>query len=180
MTTTSTSLANWIQSNMDTDNAERWYPLTFRVDSVIRNAQNIAQSPWSNNPTQAFQSVTRALDWTITELRRYHKGKGGLQFVPYLGGNEAVGIRSHIHAVVRVPDGQEVTTFIKRIESLWKRNLAKTLKAEVKSSVWVDKKSLQNASSFSHYSSRSEGVDSVRGMDKIHLGRSFFLEPLAT
>jgi REP element-mobilizing transposase RayT len=177
MTTDSTSLANWIQSNMDTDNAERWFPLTFRVDSVIHNAQHIVQSPWSKNPTQAFQSVHRALDWTITELRRYHKG---LQFVSWVGGNEAVGVRSHIHAIIRVPDDQDVMSFIDRLQTIWKRNLAKTLKTEVKASVWTDTQPLRSGSSFSHYASRSEAGDIVRGMDKVNLGRSFFLKQLAT
>jgi hypothetical protein len=176
-TNSSTSLANWIQDNINRDDAERWFPLTFRVDSVIHNAQNIAQSPWSQNPTQAYASVTRALDWTITELRRYHKG---LQFVSWTGGNEAVGIRTHLHAAIRIPDGQDTSAFVDRLQTIWRRNLAKTLKTEVKASVWTDTRSLRSGSSFSHYASRSEAGDLVRGTDKVHLGRSFFLEPLAT
>lgn len=177
MTTTSTSPSHWIQTNMDIDNAERWFPLTFRVDSVIYNAQKIAQSPWSKNATCAIQLVLRALDWTITELRRYHKK---LQFVSWIGGNEAVGIRSHIHAIVRVPDALEASEFVERIQTIWRRNLAKTLKTEVKASVWIDTETLRSGSSFSHYASRSEAGDIVRGMDKVNLGRSFFLKQLAT
>ena len=164
MTTASTSLANWIQNNIDRDNSQRWFPLTFRVDSVIHNAQRIAQSPWSNNPTQAFQSVTRALDWTVTELRRYHKR---FQFVSWVGGNEAVGVRTHLHAVVRVPEGQEVSEFVDRLQTVWIRNLTKTLKTEVKASVWTDAQPLRSGSSFSHYASRSEAGDLVRGTDKV-------------
>jgi hypothetical protein len=176
-TTSSTSLANWIQDNINSDDAERWFPLTFRVDSVIHNAQKIAQSPWSQNPTQAYALVTRALDWTVTELRRYHKR---LQFVSWIGGNESVGVRTHIHAIIRIPDRQDTSAFVERLQKLWCRSLAKTLKTEVKASVWTDTQPLRSGSSFSHYASRSEASDLVRGTDKVHLGRSFFLEPLAT
>lgn len=113
----------------------------------------------------------------MTELRRYHKG---LQFVSWVGGNEAVGVRTHLHAVVKVPEGQEVSAFVERLQTIWRRNLAKTLKTEVKASVWTDTQPLRSASYFSHYASRSEAGDLVRGMDKVNLGRSFFLEPLAT
>jgi hypothetical protein len=179
MTTTSTSLANWIQDNINTDNvdnAEQWFPLTFRVDSVIHNAQKIAQSPWSQNPTHAYTLITQALDWTITELRRYHKG---LQFVSWTGGNEAVGIRTHIHAIIRVPDGQDTSDFVERLQAIWRQKLEKKLKTKVKASVWTDAQPLRSGSAFSNYASRSEAGDLVRGMDKVNLGKSFFLEPIA-
>jgi hypothetical protein len=177
MTTATTAQASWIQDNINRDDAERWFPLTFRVDSVVFNGAKIAQSPWSRSPTYAFQSVMRALDWTVTELRRYHKG---LQFVSWTGGNEAVGVRTHIHAIVRVPDGQELAVFAGRLQSLWSRNLAKTLKAQVKATVWTDTQPLRSGSAFSFYASRSEAGDLVRGTDKAHLGKSFYLEPRAT
>jgi hypothetical protein len=177
MTTTSNHHASWIQTNIDRDNhPEQWFPLTFRVDIIIHNAQKVAQSPWSKDPTHAYALVTRALDWTITELRRYHKR---LQFVPWVGGNEAVGIRTHIHAILRVPDGHHPSAFVERLQVIWRRNLAKTLKTEVKASVWTDTQPLRSGSSFSHYASRSEAGDLVRGMDKVIIGRSLFLEPLA-
>lgn len=177
MTLETNSLCDWIQQNASQNDAERWFPLTFRVDSVVVNAAQIAQSPWSRSPTQAFQSVLRALDWSVTELRRRHKR---LPFVAWTGGSEAVGVRTHIHAIVRVPDGLEPSAFAERLEALWRRNLVKTLKTEVKATVWLDAQPLRSSTSFSHYASRSEAGELVRGTDKAHLGRSFFLEPAAT
>jgi hypothetical protein len=159
------------------EHPEQWFPLTFRVDSFIRNAQNIAQSPWSQNPTHAYSLVRRALEWAITELRRHHKG---LPFVAWVGGNEAVGIRTHIHAVVRVPDNVKASVFVERLQAIWRRNLAKTLKTEVKASVWIDEESLRSGSLFSRYASRSEAGDSVRGMDKVIVDKSLYLKPIAT
>jgi hypothetical protein len=166
----------WIQHNVEQDNSERWFPLTFRVDSAVRNAQNIAQSPWSRDPTYAFALVTRALDWTITELRRYHKR---LQFVSWIGGNESVGVRTHIHAIIRIPDSQDASAFVDRLQTIWHRNLVKTLKTQVTASVWVDTQSLRSGSSFSNYASRSEAVNLIGGTDKVLQSKSLFLEPPA-
>ena len=182
MTTTSaktptTPYGEWIQNNINQDNPESWVPLTFRVHGVIRNAQNIAQSPWSQNPTQSITLVKGALNWTITELRRYHKD---LQFISWIGGNEGVGRRTHIHAAVRVPDNQNVSLFVERLQTLWCRNLTKKLKAKVEADVWVDSERLRSGQLYSNYASRSEAGDLVRGMDKVIIDKSLFLEPLAS
>jgi hypothetical protein len=177
MTTATSTLASWIQDNISKDDAQRWFPLTFRVDSAVVNGAKIAQSPWSRSSTYAFQKVTRALDWTVTELRRYHKE---LQFVSYMGGDEAVGVRTHIHAIVRVPDGQDLAVFAGRLQSLWSRNLAKTLKAQVKASVWMGPQPVESAHAFSFYSSRLEDESFGRGTSKVLIGKSFYLEPRAT
>jgi hypothetical protein len=162
----------WLEKAIAADkNPNLWIPLTFRVDSAVVNAAAIKQSPWSTNATYAFEKIVRALDWTVTELRRYHPG---LQFVSWLGGNESLGVRTHIHAIVRVPDTASSSVFVGRIGSLWQRNLGKTLKAQVRASVWASDEQIRSAAGYGHYSARSES-NLIRGMDKVLLGKSFSL-----
>jgi hypothetical protein len=165
-------ICSWIKSCVDNDDfADKWLPITFKIDSAVRTAEGAVHSPWSQGAIATFQKVQKALDWTITELRRYNKG---LQFVAWIGGNESIGVRTHIHALIRVPDSETSENFVRQIQRLWMAKLEKSLKARIKARVWIDAKSVQCAAGYANYASRQEGH--VRGTDKILMGRSFYLK----
>jgi hypothetical protein len=162
--------ADWVVRNIGMNLDERWYDMTLKIDGEVRNGAKCAQSPWSTDASGTFPLVMRALDWTVTELRRRHKK---LQFVPYIGGNQAMDIRTHIHALIRIPDEHDPAVFIERLHSVWKRNLVKTLKSQVSTRVWLDAMPIQNGKNFNGYACRTEGL--IGGTDKILLTRSFSL-----
>ena len=150
--------------------AKQWAICTFRADGTVRNAAAVKQTPWSTSASHAAERVIKALEWTVTELRRGHKKD--LRFVSWIGGDESLGVKSHIHSAVELPDG-DLEMFRQRMEFLWQRNLEKTLKANVKGSVWMDY--LGEATKYASYCARQEDRTLIRGSDKVLVNRSFSL-----
>lgn len=172
MTSETNEINQWIKSSVEQSENE-WVVLTIRADGTVKNGAQIRQKLWSTSATFSIDKVKRALDWTITEERRKHKKRMG--FVAWFGGDVKNDVYDHIHAVLEIPAGCDKDEIVARLNYLWKRNLEKLFKQDVKASIWLDKKSLVSIEKFGNYCMRQEGSVRIGPANKLQISRSLSL-----
>jgi hypothetical protein len=165
-----TEITSWIEQSLTSDLANI-AAITLRIDGSMKNGAALAQTAWSHNATGSIAIVIKALDWTITELRRRHRNK--LKFVAFLGGESSFGVVGHFHALLEFPAGVDKELFIQRLEKLWAKKVAKALKQTLKTSVYAEP--VRNKEHFSQYCQRFEGTTFGSGSSKVVMSKSLSL-----
>ncbi len=163
-------ISSWIEESLKSD-LDNIAAITFRVDGTMKNASAISQTPWSNNATGSIELVKKALDWTITELRRANKNK--LKFVAFVGGEGSSGVVGHFHALLEFPSGVDKELFICKLEQLWSQKVSRALKQTLKTSVYAEP--VRHKEAFSEYCQRFEGTTYGSGSSKVVMSKSLSL-----
>jgi hypothetical protein len=115
--------AHWLRHSVSLFDDKSWHALTLRADTSLENASRAPQDLFSDNSTHSRDLVEKALSWAITEQQRREKSDD-FAFVAFHGGDRAIGIRPHIHAICRSvsPDT------IENIARLWHSRLARAFR----------------------------------------------------
>jgi hypothetical protein len=167
---TTTYLTNWISQSI-LEGEGQLFSLTFRADKTVKNGAALKQSVWSRSQTQSVQLVHKALDWTITEMRRKYKE---MKFVGFEGGDENSGTQGHIHALLLIGDDRDAVAVYEQMNYLWYRNLNKKLKSQVEGKITYFSRT-DAVSAYSWYCQRYEGTTLLGGSDKVLVSRSLCL-----
>jgi hypothetical protein len=162
-------ITHWIEQSFAKSDANNIAVLTIRADGCLKNAAAILQTAWSQNATSSISLVIKALDWTITELRRDNQFK----FVAFMGGEASLGIAAHFHALLEYPAGVDQKLFIQRLEQLWAQKVARALKQTLKTSVYAEP--VRSKEHFSQYCQRFEGTTFGSGSSKVVMSKSLSL-----
>lgn len=162
-------ITHWIEESFSKSDLDNIAVVTMRVDGCLKNAAAILQTAWSQNATSSISLVIKALDWTITQLRR----KNQFKFVAFLGGEASLGIAAHFHAVLEFPVEVDKELFVKRLEQLWAQKVARALKQTLKTSVYAEP--VRSKEHFSQYCQRFEGTTFESGSSKVVMSRSLSL-----
>lgn len=161
------SVVEWTTQNC-LDAGFQQFSLVFRADGYVLNGAGVKQHPWSKSSQHL---VTKALDWTVSEIVRTNSKK--VEFHCYEGGDYDKGIRGHHHAQVAISRDLDANTVLDRIKYLWNRKLEKAFKTEVSGSVHIEE--TRDAEGYSFYSQRREGSSLGSGSDKLVVSRSLRL-----
>jgi len=164
-------ITHWIEQSFAKSDLDNIAVVTIRVDGCLKNAAAILQTAWSQNATSSISLVIKALDWTITELRRAHKNQ--FKFVAFMGGEASLGIAAHFHALLEYPAGVDQKLFIQRLEQLWAQKVARALKQTLKTSVYAEP--VLSKEHFSQYCQRFEGNTFGSGSSKVVMSKSLSL-----
>ena len=162
-------ITHWIEQSFAKSDVDNIAVVTIRVDGCLKNAAAILQTAWSQNATSSISLVIKALDWTITQLRRNNQFK----FVAFMGGEASLGIAAHFHALLEYPAGVDQKLFIQRLEQLWAQKLARALKQTLKTSVYAEP--VRSKEHFSQYCQRFEGTTFESGSSKVVMSKSLSL-----
>ena len=162
-------ITHWIEQSFAKSDVDNIAVVTIRVDGCLKNAAAILQTAWSQNATSSISLVIKALDWTITQLRRNNQFK----FVAFMGGEASLGIAAHFHALLEYPAGVDQKLFIQRLEQLWAQKVARALKQTLKTSVYAEP--VRSKEHFSQYCQRFEGTTFESGSSKVVMSKSLSL-----
>lgn len=161
------AVVDWTTENC-ADEGFAHFSVVFRADGRVKNASGAFQHPWAKS-SQGL--VTKALDWTISEIVRTNSKK--IEVYCYEGGDFEKGVRGHHHAQIAISRDLDAEIVLERISYLWNRKLEKAFKAEVDGSVHVE--NTRDAKAYSYYSQRREGISLGSGSDKLVITRSLSL-----
>jgi hypothetical protein len=163
-------ITNWIQTSF-TDDLNEIAALTIRADGTLRNAGAITQSAWSKNATGAIQLLISALDRTVLQISR--GANKDMKFVAFLGGDHALGVAGHFHALLQFPARADKQVFINEFDRLWSIKSSEALKSTLKTSVFAEP--IKSKEAFTVYCLRYEGTTLASGSDKVVMSRSLRL-----
>jgi hypothetical protein len=158
----------WIQKTIESSNSD-WILLTLRIDGMQVNASGVAQSPWNTSCAGGLSKVESSLNWTLGMLRRTRKQE--IRFAGYHGGDYAIGIQPHIHAICEVPPNSTSTDLLESLQLYWQQSVERRFKVYLPTSVYQDK--LMSSNDYLRYISRYEGKIFGYGDSKLILNRSF-------
>lgn len=164
------NITSWILDAFP-DNKEEVAVMTIRADGTIPNGSGRRQSPWSKSATGSLHLLIEALDRTVSQLSR--GDNKDLKFVAFLGGETAKDVSGHFHALIQYPSKADKAKFIEDFKHLWSVKASNALKAQVKTSVFVEP--IKSRAAFADYCQRCEGTTFGRGSDKVVMSRSFRL-----
>jgi hypothetical protein len=163
-------ISNWIQTSF-TDDLNEVSALTIRADGTVKNAGAVTQSAWSKSATGAIQLLISALDRTVSQMGR---GKNNdMKFVAFLGGDHALGVAGHFHALLQFPACADKQVFINEFDRLWSIKSSQALKSTLKTSVFAEP--IKSKEAFTAYCLRYEGTTFGCGSDKVVVSRSLRL-----
>lgn len=165
------ALAKWVRDKLGDSNG-RNIALTMRVDGSVTNGAAIRQGVWSQSAVNPSGAKNKALDWTITELKRKHPM---MKFIPFLGGDRESGVQGHIHGLLHLPNDIDPQEFRDKMERIWTRNIRKCLKDKGLSCSIGYLEEIKDIDAYLAYCQRFEGSTFESGLEKVVVSASLCL-----
>lgn len=166
------TINDWLNKNLDQSDSE-WFIAVFKINGTYLDKFGCNRQIVND---LSFGKMTRALDWTISTIKRNYSYPT-MQFVPFVGGDKESGVKTHIHAFIEIPSGANKYEFSYRIRRRWSEFVIRSFKFKSKdidknkefiaSSVWFDDLDKSRAKFHSYYVGRYEGKTFMYGHEKI-------------